>query len=170
MNYQVRNAEKGDFPAILEIYASARRFMAESGNPNQWGNADPSEAVLRHDLGNHNLYVLTEGGKIHGVFAFISGWEDPTYQVIERGSWHSTGPYGVIHRVAGDGSGGILRAAVSYAEQRAAYLRIDTHEDNLPMQRQIRKNGFSYCGIIYTEKGDPRLAFDRVPGKNAGKV
>ena len=35
MNHQIRNAEREDLPRIEEIYAYARSFMAQSGNPNQ---------------------------------------------------------------------------------------------------------------------------------------
>ncbi len=33
----IRQAEEADLPVILEIYAYARDFMAENGNPHQWG-------------------------------------------------------------------------------------------------------------------------------------
>mgnify|MGYP003296922186 CR=1 FL=1 len=38
-------------------------------------------------------------------------------------------------------------------------IRIDTHHDNVVMQRLLKKLGFQYCGIIHLENGDPRLAF-----------
>lgn len=161
MNYQVRRAERADLDRILAIYDSARRFMAESGNPNQWGKTNPPESQLRQDIEDGDLYAVTEGKTIHGVFAFFLS-EDPTYAVIEGGSWHSDSPYGVLHRVASDGSGGILRAAVNYAGQFTDHLRIDTHRDNLPMQKAIGNMGFSYCGIIYLANGSPRLAYDRI--------
>lgn len=40
-------------------------------------------------------------------------------------------------------------------------IRIDTHRDNKPMQHLLNKNGFRYCGIIYLEDGDERLAYQR---------
>ena len=157
----MRKAGITDLPLILEIYASARAFMAQSGNPRQWGTTNPPEETLRNDIARGNLYVLTEGDGIHGVFAFLRE-EDPTYRVIYGGAWHSSRPYGVLHRVAGDGSGGILKAAVGYAEQFCDYLRIDTHAENLIMQRQIGRMGFSRCGIIHLLNGEPRIAYDRV--------
>ena len=33
----IRPATADDLPAINAIYAYARRFMAENGNPTQWG-------------------------------------------------------------------------------------------------------------------------------------
>ena len=32
----IRRAVPSDLPDILEIYAIARRFMAQAGNPDQW--------------------------------------------------------------------------------------------------------------------------------------
>jgi hypothetical protein len=100
-------------------------------------------------------------GKIVGVFYFCVE-EDPTYAEIFEGGWQENSPYGVIHRIASDGSGGILAAAVNYAWGVIPHLRIDTHRDNLPMQRAIARAGFSHCGVIYLENGDPRLAYDRI--------
>ena len=161
MDYQVRTASQEDLQKIQEIYASARAFMAGSRNETQWGTTNPPLYKLQEDLQKQRLDVLFNESGIHGVFMFEKG-EDPTYRVIEKGSWHSDRPYGVIHRVAGDGSGGILKAAVEFAEQQADYLRMDTHENNHPMQKALFNRGFTYCGIIYLENGDPRLAYDRM--------
>jgi hypothetical protein len=56
----------------------------------------------------------------------------------------------------------LLAEAVRYAEARYNHLRVDTHADNLPMQRAIAGCGFSYAGVIYLANGDPRRAFDRI--------
>lgn len=159
MKYSVRPAQTADLQRIEEIYASARAFMAANGNPNQWGTTHPPKALLKEDIAAGNLYVLTDGETIHGVFAFFLG-QDPTYAEIYDGAWHSDRPYGTIHRVAGDGSGGILRATVEFAGQLCNYLRIDTHYDNIVMQRAIEKQGFQRCGTILTDDGTPRIAFD----------
>ncbi len=160
MEYQVRKASQSDLPGIMKIYEQARRFMAEQGNPHQWGLHHPSESLLKKDIREGNLYVLLENKTVHGVFAFLLG-EDPTYAVIHDGAWHRAVPYGTIHRIAGDGSGGILHGAVSYCETMIEYLRIDTHADNFPMQKAIAKEGFQKCGIIFLPDGNPRIAYDR---------
>lgn len=159
MNYQIHLAKAEDLERIEEIYAYARSFMAKMGNPTQWGNIYPPRSLLEQDIASQNLYVITDGHQIHGVFAFILG-EDPTYQSIYDGAWHQSLPYGTVHRIAGDGAGGILKAAVDYAAQKISYLRIDTHHDNTVMQMAVKKVGFRYCGIIYVEDGTPRIAYD----------
>ena len=74
---------------------------------------------------------------ICAVFAFIIG-EDKSYEVIENGSWLSDSAYGTIHRIASDGKAhGILKQAVEFCLEKIPHLRIDTHADNLIMQRQI---------------------------------
>ena len=146
-----------DLPHILQIYAWARGFMAETGNPTQWGTTDPKPSTLERDIALGQLYVIEEENRICGVFAFIFG-EDPTYREID-GGWHYSDPYGTIHRVAGQGQG-ILSSCLAYCRQHVDHLRIDTQENNLVMQRAIAKGGFSYCGIIRVADGSPRLAFD----------
>lgn len=169
MDYEIRKASLRDMPNIEAIYANARAFMAERGNPSQWGASRPALARLRQDVAQGNLYVITKEETIHGVFAFILG-DDPTYHVIMGGSWHSERPYGTLHRVAGDGSGGIFSAAVDYASRQIDYLRVDTHEKNRPMQNAIARAGFWYCGTILTDDGTPRMAFDRLREQNVSAI
>ena len=165
MDYTVRKAKTQDLTRIEEIYAAARAFMAANGNPNQWGTHNPPHAQLVRDIDEGKLYVITDGETIHGVFFFWIG-EDPTYTEI-NGAWHSDSPYGTIHRIAGDGSGGILRTAVAFAKQHIGHLRIDTHEDNRVMQGAIQKAGFQRCGIIHIADGSPRIAYDLVTVREA---
>lgn len=157
----IRPAEPADLPRIGEIYAHARAFMAENGNPGQWGRTRPSPRQTEKDLENQNLYVLCSGEKLRGVFCFFLG-EEPTYREIYDGAWHENRPYGVIHRIAGDGSGGVFSAALAFCREKAEYLRIDTHRDNAVMQHLLRKSGFRFCGRIYLADGSERLAYDRI--------
>lgn len=160
MNYRIETAKAEDLSRIGEIYAYARSFMAKTGNPNQWGSTHPPAAQLQKDVEHGKLYAVKLGEKICGVFYFAVE-DDPTYHEISEGNWRSDKPYGVIHRIASDGSGGILKAAVEFASGHVDYLRIDTHADNHVMQRAVQKQGFQYCGIIYIADGTPRLAYDR---------
>ena len=158
----IRQATFSDLPQILSIYAYARRFMAEHGNPTQWGNARPTEADISARIARNELFVLEDSDGIHGVFAFILG-EDPTYHIIENGQWLSDAPYGTIHAVASDGSiHGLLTQVVTHCLQTIRHLRIDTHPDNLIMQHVIAKNGFTKCGIIHVADGSPRFAYERL--------
>ena len=161
MEYKIETANREDLPRILEIYAYARGFMARTGNPTQWGTTHPPKAQLEEDITLRRLYVVKGEGKIVGVFYFCVE-EDPTYAEIFEGSWQENSPYGVIHRIASDGSGGIVKAAVEFALARISHLRIDTHADNRVMQRAVEKVGFTRRGIIYIADGTPRIAYDLI--------
>lgn len=159
MEYQIQTAKTEDLPRIEEIYSYARKFMEETGNPHQWGKTTPETTQLIDDIAKGDLYVLVSDEIIRGVFYFCIG-TDPTYGVIEDGNWRSDTPYGTIHRIAGDGSGGVLAAAVAFGKTKINHIRIDTHHDNKIMQRAIAKQGFCRSGIIYLEDGSPRIAYD----------
>ena len=159
MEYTVRKAENRDLPGLLGLYAQARAFMRTHGNPNQWGHTTPKQEVLEEDIQNGDLYVLENETGLHGAF-FFKIFQDPTYGEIE-GAWHEDREYGVLHRVASDGSGGILKAAVAFGDRFCDYLRMDTHAQNLPMQAALKRRGFQPCGVIHLLNGDPRLAYDR---------
>lgn len=164
MAYIVRQAEMVDLPVIQEIYSYARDFMASTGNPTQWGTTNPPAWQLLDDIQKKDLYVVYDETGIHGVFYFRIG-ADPTYASIYDGAWHLDQPYGTIHRIASDGSGGILRTAVEYCGRQIGYLRIDTHNDNRVMRSALRKLEFVPCGIIFVSDGTPRIAYDRIARK-----
>lgn len=156
----IRLAVKEDLPRILEIYASARRFMREQGNPNQWKEGYPAPSVLEEDMERGFLYVDEWEGTPYGVF-FLKEGPDPTYSRIDGEGWRQDTPYGVIHKVASDGTRkGFLHTLMTFARERFSQLRIDTHADNIPMQNALAKEGFSHRGTIYLANGDPRLAYD----------
>ena len=47
----IRHAEEKDFNRMMEIYRFAREFMAETGNPNQWGPTNwPPEDLIHDDI------------------------------------------------------------------------------------------------------------------------
>lgn len=157
----IRLAKENDLDNIQEIYAYARKFMAEHGNPTQWGQTRPTEETLRKDIKKEQLYVIEEQDGLQGVFALIIG-DDPTYQKIEQGSWRDDSTYGTIHRIASaPETHGIMAQVLAFAWEKIQHLRIDTHENNKVMQHLVLKNGFEKCGIIYVDDGSPRVAFEK---------
>lgn len=160
--FKIEKAREADLPRILEIYARARQFMRKTGNGGQWGDSFPPKELLADDIKKERLYVVKEENAIHGVFFFLIG-TDPTYKKIEQGGWLSDEEYGTLHRVASDGEAhGIFDAIVSFAWQQIRHLRMDTHENNKVMQHVIKKNGFRECGIIYTDDGTQRIAYEKM--------
>ena len=65
----IRHSTPADLPRMQEIYARARAFMVETGNPNQWGPTNwPPEALLHRDIAEGNSYVCEKDGCIVGTF------------------------------------------------------------------------------------------------------
>lgn len=46
----VRRSNMEDIPAMMDLYAQARVFMRENGNPNQWDDSYPSRELLERIL------------------------------------------------------------------------------------------------------------------------
>lgn len=158
----IRPALKEDLPAILDIYQTARRFMAANGNASQWGDSYPPADLVESDIDNGYLHVIAKEDTIHGVFAFLTGPE-PNYDVIEDGAWISDTPYRAIHRVASSGiCKGIVSLCMDYCKSECSHLRIDTHENNHVMQHVLEKNGFRRCGIIHLANKSPRIAYEYI--------
>ena len=41
-------------------------------------------------------------------------------------------------------------------------LRIDTHKGNVVMRRMLEKHDFKYCGIIFLQSGEERVAYEKI--------
>lgn len=164
---KIRKTTESDLEKIMKIYSYARDFMAKTGNPNQWGPTNwPPEDLLRNDIKNENSYVcINDEGEIVGTFFFVQGQDiEPTYREITDGAWVGDSDYGVVHRIASDGSEkGIGQFCINWAFEQCGHLRMDTHTDNVIMQNLLKKTGFIKCGIIYVVEDDyPRYAYERI--------
>lgn len=160
----IRKTTVADVKRAAEIYDSARSFMRECGNMTQWNSGYPNAETVVEDIREGNSFVLENDGRIVAVFYFSVG-EDPTYKNIYEGAWKSDAPYAVIHRIAvADEARGKGVAGFIFSECYKLFpnLKIDTHRDNIPMQRALLGAGFEYCGIIYLASGEERLAYQRV--------
>ncbi len=166
----IRKSIKDDIAPLMALFTEARSTIAKLGI-NQWQDGYPNEEVIREDLEHSRSFAVEFDGEVVGTFALMYHGE-PTYDVIRDGNWLSgeDKAYLAIHRVAvavKSRGTGISSAIMSFAAGEAlnagkGSLRIDTHEGNVVMRRMLEKNGFTYCGIIYLENGDPRVAYERI--------
>ena len=157
----IRKATLADLDALMPVYAAARRYMAENGNPTQWGTTTPRRELLESDVEKGQLYVVEAEGSIHGGFVLQWG-EDPFYTVPVSGSWRYDDPYGTIHRIASDGTRhGVFAECLAYCEAQTDSLRIDTHADNHTMQHLIQKHGVTYSATVRMADGTLRFAYER---------
>jgi len=165
---EFKKAEFQDAAAIMKIIKAAQRYLKNKGI-DQWQKNYPNLETIKNDIENSYSYLLKKDKIIIATAAIIFG-EDPTYNYIEAGDWICEGKYGVIHRaaVAEDYKGqGIISKIFKETEKMAAEkgavsIRIDTHQENNSMQRLIEKEGFKYCGIIYTADKSKRLAYEKI--------
>ena len=161
---EIRRITQDDYDTVMKIYEYAREFMAEHGNPNQWGPTKwPSAERIQQDIEEGTGFVVEHDGRVIAHFGFVWG-PDPTYLNIEDGEWLDDSRYAVVHRIAGDGSiKGIGEFILNWAyDISGGHLRIDTHGDNYVMQNLLEKCGFIHTGTIYVEEDDfPRLAYEK---------
>ena len=158
----IRKSTPCDLEQIDHLYSNAKAFMKNSGNPNQWKGDYPNRIDAAEDIENGIGFVCEENGEILAVFAFKNGIE-PTYNEIYEGSWLNDEPYAFLHRIAVKYHGkGIADFCFEECFKTFPNIKIDTHRDNIPMQKVLKRNGFKYCGIIYLANGDERLAYQKI--------
>lgn len=159
----IRKSTINDLPSILKLIQDGRQKMISEGNITQWTNGHPSNEQIISDIRKGVSHIIIDESTHQPIatFALIEG-PDPTYAQIYDGQWLDSLPYYVIHRVASaPGVHGIMRMVLEYAFSFTDTIRIDTHQDNRTMRALLQKYGFTYCGIILLENGDPRLAYQR---------
>ncbi|MBO5814578.1 MAG: N-acetyltransferase [Bacteroidales bacterium] len=156
----IRKATYKDLPFLMEIFQKAKGIMRSSGNMHQWNDNYPSENIVRSDIDADNCIVLCKEDRIIATMAFIPG-PDPTYANIE-GKWLNDVPYHVIHRIAAIEPGHkAAETLFDWAFTQTECIRIDTHKDNVIMHHILNRYGFTHCGTIYLESGDPREAYQK---------
>ena len=157
-----REARPTDIAPIMKVMEAAKETMRSSGNMHQWTDGYPSEAVILSDMERNGGFVIEDANKVIAYFAFLSSPE-PTYARIYEGKWlDDKHPYHVVHRIASyPDAHGIFSSIMDFCFSHDPNIRIDTHKDNKIMQHNLAKHGFSYCGIIYLNSGDKRLAYQK---------
>ena len=158
-NMQIRKTEKEDIKRVMALYKSAQQFMRENGNPTQWGTEYPWEELVLSDIDEGLSYVCVDEEEIVGVFYFKIG-VDEVYNGLYDGEWLDDKECGVVHRIA-SGKKGVGGFCLDWCFEKYPNIKIDTHADNIPMQKLLEKKGFCYCGKIYMEGYGERIAFQK---------
>ena len=125
---------------------------------------------MHNDITKGHSYVLCDVDDVVGTMYFAIE-EDINYPGIV-GEWltGNTADYGVIHRIVVDEQykgKAYAKLLLDFAvekckEHNIASIRIDTHEDNISMQRFLLKNNFKLCGDITLQSGAPRIALEKI--------
>ena len=165
---KLRIAQTKDLNDIMRIIGDAQLYLASLGI-DQWQDGYPTIEQIHLDLANNDSFVVVnDTGEVIATTVFTTKIE-PTYKQIE-GEWLSSvdAQYGVIHRLAVAAEyrkSGVAKfvfetCAEELKERDVESMRIDTHRENLGMQYLLKRQGYSYCGVIYLENGDERLAYE----------
>ena len=159
-----------DIQSILKIINDAKVYL-KSQKIDQWQNGYPNQTQIERDIANNESYVLINDTNQVIATSMFSIRPEPTYKIID-GEWKikESEKYGVIHRLAIDKNHrkkGIASHLLNefhllLDKQQIRSLKIDTHEDNHEMQCLVKKLGYVYCGIIFTEYNAKRFAFEKV--------
>lgn len=163
----LRKSTEKDLKNIMKIINEAKVFL-KNNNVDQWQNGYPNEEVILNDIKNDISYVLEDNDEIIGTTSLSFDVEE-SYNNIYEGKWISNGEYAVIHRIAASNYSnrkGIGTEIIKKSEQICLSkgiknIKIDTHENNLTMQKLLEKNNFKYCGVIYLLDGSKRIAFEK---------
>lgn len=162
-----RTVEK-DIDNIMMIIGQAQAYLKDQG-VDQWQDGYPNREVIKSDINYGYSYAFLENNQLIGTAAVSFDIEE-SYKVIHEGKWITEGDYAVIHRIAVEKNCkglGMAASMIHHIEQLClekgvTSIKIDTHEDNLSMQKMLGKNNFKYCGVIYLEDGSKRLAYEKV--------
>jgi len=163
-----------NIPQVIQIIADAKQYLKASGIP-QWQNGYPNEETIAGDIIDGTGFVLIDNNIVVGTVC-VSFAGETTYDKVYEGDWLTVGePFAVVHRIAiSDALKGhnhatkILDYIVELCLEKDIHsIKIDTHKKNQAMQRLLKKNGFTYCGVILldtdsSEQDTERIAFEKV--------
>lgn len=165
--YILRKTTKTDIQQVMAIINQGKTYLKASG-VDQWQNGYPNEAVINEDIANGYGFVLTVDNEIVATVA-LSFDGEPWYDDIRDGAWLTNDDFLVIHRMAvseqargTEVASELLRHAEKLCRnQGVSSIKIDTHPENIPMQKLVSKNGFAYCGIVILGTEGDRLAYEK---------
>jgi len=160
-------AVETDTNSIMNIITQAQNYFKKQGI-NQCQDNYPNVETISNDINNRNGYVLLKNNNVVGTVVVTFDGEK-NYDSIYEGEWISNDEYAVIHRIAVDSkfkgmglSSIIIKSIEKICLSKGVHsIKIDTHKENISMQKLLLKNGFHYCGIIYLEDKSERIAFEK---------
>lgn len=172
-----RKSTMHDLDQMAAIAEDGKAFLRSKGVSQWQRGAYPDKAVFEQDVRSGIGYVLAEGDEVLAVCA-VTFTDEPSYRNLSSGAWltGSDAVYATIHRSAvsrahqGRNLSGVLFSAVETlaAQAHAVSIRVDTHPDNLTMQRALQRAGFQNCGTLVLlegdEIGDLRFGYEKLVG------
>jgi len=170
-----RNSTPEDVPQMVQI-ANDGKALLKSKGINQWQRGTyPDGPLFKRDVEQGIGYVVSEGDEVLAICAVTFTVEE-SYNRLESGCWKTPddGMYATIHRgaVAKDHHGKhiidfLFSSVEEMAKEKGAQsIRLDTHPENLTMQRALARSGFEQLNTFYIldgdEAGDLRYGYEKV--------
>ncbi|PAF18115.1 GNAT family N-acetyltransferase [Terribacillus saccharophilus] len=163
-----RKSKTSDVKSIMKIIRQAQEFF-KNQEIDQWQDGYPNEYTIIKDINNAESYVIVKDDEVVAT-SMVTFKNEPSYDSIYEGQWLSNNKYATIHRVAVSNTHkglGLSTEIIKYIEDLCIdhdvhSIKVDTHKENIPMQKTLKKNGFEYCGIIYVDNSSERLAFEKL--------
>ena len=157
----IREAIYNDLEVIASLAKVVRSDMVSKGL-NQWVGDYPNIDNFRSDLDKGGLFVLVEADKIVGSCSILKE-NDIAYKEVV---WNGKNAL-VIHRILiaptyqGKGFG---KEMVNFAYKKVLNegydsLKIDTHPDNIKMQKMLKGLSFEFRGYLASIN---RLAYEKL--------
>ena len=144
-----------DMPKIMKITTDAKNLLKQNGSL-QWQQGYPDENTFINDINNNSLYGLYQNDELMAYGAFVYG-KDINYVDID-GKWDipANDKDMAIHRVAVEQNQHgkkygikILKYGIKKKKKLGCVtVKVDTHKNNIPMQKSIIKSGFIYKGVV----------------------
>lgn len=158
MDYIFRLATRNDFEEIVTLYQCAIKMMCAQGIE-QWDDIYPNKEVLRDDIRNRQMFLLSFKNQIAAAIV-LNEKQDDAYKT---GNWScNTGKIAVIHRLCvhpdfqgkGLGSETVKRCEQLLIKTGYDAIRLDTFLKNSMAMHLYRSLGYQKAGEVIFRKGN----------------
>ncbi|MFV8290507.1 GNAT family N-acetyltransferase [Aerococcus viridans] len=168
MGLALRQSVEGDMAQLAKMLEDAIALLAMN-NVDQWQNGTISSKMLL-DAIMHDQAFVWEQRDATGIagFCVLNTYDELYEETLAEGEWTVDGPYLAIHRVMVSqhlrgrkvSTQMFLDIKKMGVDSNIASLRIDTHPDNIIMQKTLKRNGFVRTGLLYMPSGSPRYTYE----------
>lgn len=167
MELALRGSIESDMAQLTGMLEDAIALLAMN-NIDQWQNGTISSEILL-DAIMHDQAFVWEQRDSTGIAGFcVLDTYDELYENLAEGEWTVPGSYLAIHRVMVSQH---LRGRKVTTQMfldikkmgivnNVDSLRIDTHPDNIMMQKTLKRNGFVRTGLLYMPSGSSRYTYE----------
>ena len=151
---------------VMEIIDLAKKYLKQQ-KIDQWQTGYPDYNCIKQDILHEKGFFLIDEHEILGYLCVDYDGE-PAYDNL-NGKWQTNTEYVVVHRMAFSDNArgrGMSTMAFHLVEEMSKRIgihafRVDTDAENQRMLHILKKNGFSYRGVICFDNSE-KIAFDKI--------